>query len=77
MSYEIILADGATLLLCITAATFKNWNVWKIQFKDGNEVMLYKCGSEWVQRNEDDLDARSLIGIGKHIDGINAAKLIS
>jgi hypothetical protein len=71
MSYEIILADGAILPLQITAATFKNWKVWRVQFKDGKEVMLYKCGNEWVQRNEDELDAYSLLTIGNQIDHIN------
>jgi hypothetical protein len=75
MSYEIILADGAILPLQITAATFKNWKVWKIQFKDGKEAMLYKCGNEWVQRNEDELDAHSLLTIGNQIDHINTTVL--
>ncbi len=70
MSYEILLADGAVLLLQITAATFKTWKVWKIQFTDGREAMLYKCGDEWVQRNEDQLDNVAIIAIGKYIDGI-------
>ena len=68
MSYEILLADGAILLLQITAATFKTWKVWRVQFEDGREVMLYKCGDVWVQRNEDELDAHSLRSIGKYID---------
>jgi hypothetical protein len=70
MSYEILLANGAVLLLQITAATFKTWKVWKIQFIDGREAMLYKCGDEWVQRNEDQLDNAAIIAIGKHIDDI-------
>ena len=74
MSYEILLADGAVLLLQITAATFKTWKVWKIQFTDGREAMLYKCGDEWVQRNEDQLDNSAIIAIGKCIDGIGSKK---
>ena len=35
--------------------------------------MLYKCGNEWVQRNEDELDADLLVIIGNQIDHINAA----
>ncbi|WP_295797833.1 hypothetical protein [Mucilaginibacter sp.] len=70
MRYEILLADGAVLLLQITTATFKTWKVWKIQFTDGREAMLYKCGDEWVQRNEDQLDNSAIIAIGKCIDGI-------
>jgi hypothetical protein len=72
MSYEILLADGAVLLLQITAATFKTWKVWKIQFVDDREAMLYKCGDEWVQRNEDQFDNSAVIAIGKCIDGIGS-----
>ncbi len=68
MSHEILLADGAILILQITAATFKTWKVWKIQFADGREAMLYKLGNEWVQRNEDQLDESSIVAIGQHID---------
>jgi len=68
MSHEILLANGAILILQITAATFKTWKVWKIQFTDGREAMLYKCGDEWVQRNEDQLDEPSILAIGHHID---------
>jgi hypothetical protein len=75
MSYEILLADGAVLLLQINAATFKTWNVWSIQFMDGKEAMLYKCGNEWVQRNEDQLDNAAIIAIGKHIDGISLKRI--
>ena len=74
MSYEILLADGVVVLLQITAATFKTWKVWKIQFTDGREAMLYKCGNEWVQRNEDQLDNFVIIAIGKCIDGIGSKK---
>ena len=70
MSHEILLANGAILMLQITAATFKTWKVWKIQFTDGREAMLYKCGDEWVQRNEDQLDEFSIIAIGQHIDDL-------
>jgi hypothetical protein len=74
MSYEILLADGVIVLLQITAATFKTWKVWRVQFVDGREAMLYKCGDEWVQRNEDQLDNSAIIAIGKHIDGISLKK---
>ena len=74
MSYEILLADGAVLLFQITAATFKTWKVWKIQFTDGREAMLYKCGNEWVQRNEDQLDNSAIVAIGKCIDTIGSKK---
>ena len=74
MSCEILLVDGAVLLLQITAATFKTWKVWSVQFIDGREVMLYKCGEVWVQRNEDHLDNAAIIAIGKYIDGIGSKK---
>ena len=75
MSYEILLADGVVVLLQITAATFKTWKVWRVQFIDGREVMLYKCGEEWVQRNDDHLDKTVIIAIGKCIDGIGQDKV--
>jgi len=74
MSYEILLADGVVVLLQITAATFKTWKVWNVQFIDGREVMLYKCGNEWVQRNEDHLDNAVILAIGKCIDNIGLKK---
>ena len=74
MSYEILLADGVVVLLQITAATFKTWKVWNIKFIDGREVMLYKCGNEWVQRNEDHLDNAVIMAIGKCIDNIGLKK---
>jgi len=75
MSYEILLADGVVVLLQITAVTFKTWKVWRVQFIDGREVMLYKCGEEWVQRNDDQLDKAAIIAIGKCIDGISQEKV--
>ena len=74
MSYEILLADGVVVLLQITATTFKTWKVWNVQFIDGREVMLYKCGNEWVQRNEDHLDNAVIMAIGKCIDNIGLKK---
>ncbi|HTH82151.1 MAG TPA: hypothetical protein VL490_04415 [Mucilaginibacter sp.] len=67
MNYKIKLADGTTQLIQITAEYFKNWRVWRIQI-NGKVAMLYKAGSEWVQRNEDYLDPRTLLDIGKYID---------
>jgi hypothetical protein len=75
MSYEIILADGTAQHLQISEATFKTWKVWRIQFDDDKEAMLYKCGIEWVQRNEDHLDAYHIMEIGKYIDGISHGKI--
>ncbi|MDB5118391.1 MAG: hypothetical protein JWQ79_3883 [Mucilaginibacter sp.] len=69
MNYKMKLADGTTQLIQITADYFKNWRVWKVQI-NGKVAMLYKLGSEWMQRNEDYLDAHTLQAIGKIIDSM-------
>ena len=68
MSYEIILADEAIKIMHITCANYKTWKIWRVQFHDGKEAVLYKCGNEWMQRIEDHLDIRLLLLIGKCID---------
>ena len=68
MSYEILFEDEAIKIVHITSATFKTWKIWRIEFHDGKEVVLYKCGNEWMQRIEDQLEIRFLIAIGKCID---------
>ncbi len=70
MQYKIKLADGTLQLIKITSAYFKSWHVWNIQFDDGKAVMLFKLGSEWMQRNEDFLDAHVLRVVGNCIDKI-------
>jgi hypothetical protein len=70
MKYKIQLADGTAQLIKITSAYFKSWHVWNIQFDDGKVVMLFKLGNEWMQRNEDFLDAQILSLIGSCIDKI-------
>jgi hypothetical protein len=70
MNYYIKLSDGSVQLINITRAYFKSWPVWKVKFKDGKAVMLYKLGSEWMQRNEDFLEAHVLSAIGTCIDKI-------
>jgi hypothetical protein len=70
MKYKIKLADGTARLINITSAYFKSWHVWKVKFDDGKVVMLFKLGSEWMQRNEDFLDAHVLNSIGDCIDKI-------
>ncbi len=70
MKYKIKLADGTMQLVKITSAYFKSWQVWNVQFDDGKAAMLFKLGSEWMQRNEDYLDAHVLSVIGNHIDKI-------
>ena len=65
------MGNGIEQTISFTSAKFKNLNVWSVYFDDGKEAMLYKCGNEWMQRNEGELDAHSLINIGKQIDYTN------
>lgn len=69
MGYKKILINGKEQIIEIVATTFKKLKVWSVRFKDGTEVMLYKCGSEWLQRTEDTLDEFSLKTLGVLIDG--------
>jgi len=70
MKYKIKLADGTAQLVQITSAYFKSWHVWNVRFEDGKVVMLFKLGSEWMQRNEDYLETSILNSIGNCIDKI-------
>ena len=70
MKYKIKLADGTAHLVQITSAYFKTWHVWNIKFEDGEAAMLFKMGSEWMQRNEDYLDAHVIQALGSCIDRI-------
>ncbi|GAA4102351.1 hypothetical protein [Mucilaginibacter panaciglaebae] len=67
MNYKVKLADGTTQLIEITTGYFKNWKVWIVNI-NGKAAMLYKLGTEWMQRNEDHLDSRTLKTIGEFID---------
>lgn len=69
MNYKVKLADGTTQLIEITTGHFKNWKVWIVNI-NGKAAMLYKLGTEWMQRNEDFLDSRTLRTIGEFIDTI-------
>jgi hypothetical protein len=70
MKYKIKLKDGTAQMVHITSAYFKAWQVWKVSFNDGTVVMLFKLGSDWMQRNEDFLEASILNALGKCIDKI-------
>ncbi|TFF36723.1 hypothetical protein [Mucilaginibacter psychrotolerans] len=70
MDYKIKLTDGKAHLVNITSAYFKSWQVWHVRFKDGRVAMLFKLGSEWMQRNEDFLEEEVLQVIGSTIDKI-------
>ena len=70
MKYKIKLVDGTALLVHITSAYFKAWHVWNVRFDDGKAVMLFKLGSDWMQRNEDFLEEHILNSVGVCIDRI-------
>ncbi|WP_214070483.1 hypothetical protein [Mucilaginibacter sp. dw_454] len=69
MNYTVKLADGTPQLVDIKDGYFKNWKVWIVNI-NGKAAMLYKLGTEWMQRNEDFLDSRTLKIIGEFIDTI-------
>jgi hypothetical protein len=69
MKQEITLfLNGSKQVILIFSETFKNWTVWRVQFRSGEESVLFKCGGIWMQRNEDGLDHRTLNAIGEQID---------
>ena len=70
MKYKIKSADGTAHLVQITSGYFKAWHVWNVKFDDGKVVMLFKLGSEWMQRNEDFLEEHVLNSLGHCIDKI-------
>ncbi len=69
MDYKLKLADGTTQLIEITTGYLKNWRVWKVKI-NGKVAVLYKLGTEWMQRNEDYLDMYTLKAIGEFIDNM-------
>ncbi|AMP98066.1 hypothetical protein AY601_1139 [Pedobacter cryoconitis] len=69
MEYKIKLKDGTTKIIQILATTFKKLKVWKVGF-DGKEFLLYKVGTEWMQRTEDYLEECYVISIGAYIDSL-------
>jgi hypothetical protein len=71
MHYKLKLPDGTIQAIQIISTTFKKLKVWVVQFKDGKQAMLYKCGNEWMQRTEDFLDGPLINAIGKYIDGFS------
>ena len=70
MNHKIKLKDGTVQAIQIMATTLKKFKVWLVQFKDGKQAVLYKCGNSWMQRTEDFLDESLILIIGKHIDGM-------
>jgi len=76
MSYEIVPTGKSEVLnfLHITSTIFKDRKVWRIQFHDGKEVILYKCGYSWQQSSIHHIDKPSLQAIGQCIDGTGKEK---
>jgi len=70
MNYNFKLKDGTTQIIQIIATTFKKLRVWNLFFPNGKEVMLYKIGSQWLQRTEDYLEQSYVLSIGAFIDGL-------
>jgi hypothetical protein len=68
MDYKISLTDGTTQVVKIIATTYKKFKVWKLHFTNGKEIMLYKVGTEWLQRTEDYLEQCYVTAIGAYID---------
>ena len=78
MNYEIVLTrNGYKQVLQVVTGTFKNLNVWKVRFQDGSEVMLFKCGAEWFQRHQDNIENALLKMIGEKIDHIRLGIALS
>lgn len=71
MDYIIKLTDGTEQIVKIIATTYKRLKVWKLEFS-GKEIMLYKVGSEWLQRTEDYLEQRYVSSIGAFIDSLES-----
>jgi hypothetical protein len=72
MNYKIRLKDGTTQIIQIIATTFKKLKVWKLTFSGGKDIILYKVGSQWMQRTDDYLEPRYVVSIGAYIDGQGA-----
>ena len=70
VKHKIKLPDGRIQIIRITSAWFKSWHVWIVRLDNGQAAMLFKMGSEWMQRHDDFLDAPLLDAVGKRIDRI-------
>jgi hypothetical protein len=81
MSYEMIQTGERELIkfLHITSTSFRKWKVWRVQFHDGNETFLYRCGDEWMHWSKTHLDKPVLKAIAECIENSsirNQLKLI-
>lgn len=64
----LFLLNNINLFIQLTATTYKELKVWEVKFEDGRQAVLYKCGLEWMQRNEDNLSTSLIENIGNRID---------
>lgn len=71
MQFQIVLTrNGYKQVLHLISEKLKSLKVWKVRFHDGGEAILFKCGTEWMQRREDNLEHWLLKAIGEKIDQI-------
>jgi hypothetical protein len=77
MDYKIKLKDGTIQIIQIISTTFKKLKVWKLSFSGGKEIMLFKVGSQWLQRTEDCLEQCYVISIGAFIDRMDEPQMSS
>jgi hypothetical protein len=63
-----MMGNGREQTISFNPAEFKGLQVWNVSFEDGQQVMLYKLGNEWMQHNESELDPHSLLLVGAQID---------
>jgi hypothetical protein len=77
MDYRISLTDGTSQVIQIISVTFKKLKVWKLTFISGKDIMLYKVGTQWLQRSEDYLEQCYVITIGAFIDRMEATNNLS
>jgi hypothetical protein len=77
MDYRISLTDGTSQVIQIISVTFKKLKVWKLTFTSGKDIMLYKVGTQWLQRSEDYLEQCYVITIGAFIDRMEATNSFS
>ena len=70
MSYEMIQIGESDVIkfLHITSTSFRKWKLWRVQFHDGKETFLYRCGNEWMQYSKTHLDKPVLKAIEECIE---------
>lgn len=64
----IILPEDQKQWIQITTVTYKKLKVWKVKLENSKQFTLYKCGNDWMQHNEDNLEPQLLQTIGSYID---------